>query len=261
MRAAALVLCLAAVVAPLASATLGLLKAGTAAAGLPLALPAAATLGGGLAAVKVLKLIGLKKLKKKFGGFGGGLGGGLGGGYGEVLDFGDSYGKLPLPSFPPTPFHGGAPPFHGGAPPFYIVPKQFFDGRKKRDVQQASGIDITDVKPATLTVQEDDYFSVVFELDRDGCVQKLVCGLSGNVPEQLSADGKVIMSLFKTDSAPAYTTLGSPKGPYDYAAWIGRTSESPEFTCSQLYDQCATSPKELMERFEASEAIETPEAL
>lgn len=52
MRAAALVLCLVAVTAPLASATFGLLKAGTAAAGLPLALPAA-TLGGGLAAVKV----------------------------------------------------------------------------------------------------------------------------------------------------------------------------------------------------------------
>lgn len=52
MRAAALVLCVVAVAAPLADATFGLLKAGTAAAGLPLALPAA-TLGGGLAAVKV----------------------------------------------------------------------------------------------------------------------------------------------------------------------------------------------------------------
>ncbi|XP_047478092.1 uncharacterized protein LOC125031419 [Penaeus chinensis] len=98
-------------------------------------------------------------------------------------------------------------------------------------------------------------------MDRDGCVQKLVCGLSGNAPEQLSEDGKVIMSLFRSDSAPAYTSLRNPKGPYDYAAWIGRTSESPEFTCSQLYGQCNTSPQQFMERFEASEALETAEAL
>nr|XP_027226648.1 uncharacterized protein LOC113818663 [Penaeus vannamei] len=247
MRAAALVLCLVAVTAPLASATFGLLKAGTAAAGLPLALPAA-TLGGGLAAVKVLKLLGLKKLKKKFGGLGGGYGG-------EGLNFGDSFGKLPLPSFAPTPFHGGPPPF-------YIVPGSYFDGgRKKRDVQQASSFDVTEVKPATLTVQEDDYFSFVFEADRDGCVQKLVCGLSGNAPEQLSEDGEVIMSLFRSESAPAYTTLGNPKGPFDYAAWIGRTSQSPDFTCSQVYDQCDMSPQQLMERFEASEALGTAEAL
>lgn len=62
---------------------------------------------------------------------------------------------------------------------------------------QASSFDVTEVKPATLTVQEDDYFSFVFEADRDGCVQKLVCGLSGNAPEQLSEDGEVIMSLFR----------------------------------------------------------------
>ncbi|XP_042229082.1 uncharacterized protein LOC121871048 isoform X2 [Homarus americanus] len=241
-----------------------------------------ATSLGGLAALKVLKYVGLTKLKENV------LGSGQSEGVTDLLDSGYDQEQhhntalytgagapgpyynpahytgagAPGPYYNPAHYTGaGAPgpyynPAHytgAGAPGgYYIVPASYFDDhriRVKRDTQEK----------VLIGSDEEEYFDMIGDLDEDGCVLRTVCELSAAPYNHLTPDEQLIMVAFSTATdAPTSEALRTHKGTYDRAAWLGKTSTGADQSCSTLYSSCPASAQQLMGVFSILEKTQRP---
>ncbi|XP_045621332.1 uncharacterized protein [Procambarus clarkii] len=207
-----------------------------------------------LAALKVLKLIGLAKLKK----------GVLGSKNSEGLpSLGSPFRDLADSGYDSRPSYGPSHYTGGGPPAFYIVPASYFDDhyrRGKRDTKASLHQSVGPV-PGTLEVasgsllqEEEEQFRVLREEDADGCVLRLVCELAAAPAHTLTHDEQLIMAVFSSSTdAPANTDLSNSRRAYDEAAWLGRRSTNPSQSCAAVYSTCPVSAKQLMKVFSTAE--------
>ncbi|XP_045107488.1 uncharacterized protein LOC123502376 [Portunus trituberculatus] len=254
MRPASASWCLVAVLmtmTPLAQATLSLAV-----------LPAVASVGG-LAALKVLKYVGLSKLRKTI----------TNSGLSSITDLDDSgndyYDQQP-PIFvapPPTiiapsPTYYAQPPSYyppsftplplSSPPAFYIVPASSLENfRTRRDVSSISGSGTAAGQVAVRSERE--YFDMISGLDRDGCVLRAVCEVASEPVHLLTEDEKAIMAAFSSPYKPSRQGPTTWRDIYYQAVWVGKTANDAAITCAKTYTRCPLPARELLKTLHEEE--------
>ncbi|XP_063869683.1 uncharacterized protein LOC135105485 [Scylla paramamosain] len=238
------------VMTPLAQATLSLAV-----------LPAVASVGG-LAALKLLKYVGLSKLKNAV----------SNSGLDAITDLDDSgndyYDRQPLFVAPPptivapSPSYFASPPSYyppsftplplSSPPAFYIVPASgFHNFRTRRDVSRASGSGAEAEKVALKSERE--YFDMISGLDRDGCVLRAVCEVASEPVHTLTEDEKTIMAAFSAPYKPSRRGPTTWRDIYYQALWVGRTASDATTTCAKTYTRCPVPARELLKALQEQE--------
>ncbi|XP_050724697.1 uncharacterized protein LOC127002679 [Eriocheir sinensis] len=214
------------------------------------ALPAVASVGG-LAALKVLKYVGLSKLKEKV----------SNSGLGSLVDLDDSgednYYRQQIPAYAPPPQSYYAPhplPLASPGPAaFYIVPASSFGDYSYRGRRDVSGVSESGSEGVVAVRGDKQYFEVIGGLDQSGCVMRAVCELAGASTHTLTEDERSIMAAFSPEDKQADRAPTSWRGKYYQAAWVGKTAEDAASTCAKVYGRCPVPAKQLLEAMQVEE--------
>lgn len=94
--------------------------------------------------------------------------------------------------------------------------------------------------------QTDAVLSTVAAADAYGCALKLVCLVESKPDDQLSAEDKLILTLFGRSPAPiTEEEVRSARQAYFYAAYLGASKGKD--ACTQIFQQCEVNYGQMME--------------
>uniref|UniRef100_T1IRR4 Uncharacterized protein n=1 Tax=Strigamia maritima TaxID=126957 RepID=T1IRR4_STRMM len=92
----------------------------------------------------------------------------------------------------------------------------------------------------------DLYFHMINEVDHQRCALRLICELETMEEDKLEYDERLIKALFGAKPKNiSYQELKTPKGAYEYAAYLGSTTQSRQ-ACSTIYSKCPYATEQMM---------------